>query len=176
MINKTLAISIIFIIGCGSHTNHFIVYRNVPNNPSFIVLPPSSHVSEINFANKIEQILISCHVSVHLRPAIKYIESKQADRQTDTHRGDTSSQGASKTEWYYELEDFSADYIVQSYKDAYMVKISKRDTQEVLAVINLPKPRRTEYDRQLNITQQTPQQVLAKVLDNLGIIHLNTKK
>lgn len=157
------------LVGCGSHTTNFVVYRNVPKNPSFIVLPLDYTEREIAFSNKIEHILISCHVSVHLRPAIKYVEQEQAAHEKEKYKEERSTQKASKTEWYFELSDFSADYIVQSYETMQQVKISKRETQEILAVIQLP----IHYEQYR--PQQTPRQVFAEALDNLGIIHIKKK-
>lgn len=170
-----VSILVLTLIGCGFHTTNFVVYRDVPKNPSFVVIPLNYTEREIAFANQIEHILISCHASVHLRPAIKYVEDQQANREKEEEKGGSSTESstgkASKTEWYYELDDFTATYTAQSYQRTQQVKISKRETQEILAVIQLP-----FYDDQFRIPKQTPRMVIAEALDNLGIIRLKKKR
>ncbi|RKU20254.1 hypothetical protein C6501_00365 [Candidatus Poribacteria bacterium] len=157
----TLFICLI-LTGCGSHTTNFVVYRNVPENPSFIVLPSYNTEREIAFANQIEHMLISCHVSVHLRPRTKYIENERGARDTQKEIGEKSTEKSSVTEWYFALEDFTADYIVQTYERTYVVKISKRETNEILAVLQLP-----VAQDQFTFLKQTPRVVIFEALVNL---------
>ena len=171
-IMKNILLSILWYsyIGCVSPTTNFIVYRDVPVNPSFVVVPFNYTEKEIIFANDIEHILISCQVSVHLRPATRFIENKQAERETEMGKDDTSTKTVSKSEWYLQFDEFTADYIVQSYQKTKQVKISKRNTQEILAVIQLP------YYISESTKPKTPRTVIAEALYNLGIIHLQKKR
>ena len=155
-----IVFTILILIGCGSYSTHFVVYRHVPENPSFVVIPANDSMQEIAFGNNIEHILISCYVSVLRRPAIKAVEKVQAARETENEAGNQSIQKASVTEWFYEFEEFNADYIVQTYEMSYEVKISKRETKEIVAVLRIPKP---QFDRVSVLSQPpTPRELIFK--------------
>ena len=161
-----LILSVLILIGCG-HTTNFVMYRNVPENPSFVVLPVYNTEREIAFANRIEHILISCQVSVHVRPRTKYVESERGNLEIETNTDNKSTDKTSVTEWYFELDDITADYIVQTYKSQGIAKISKLETGEILAVLQLP-----VIQDQFTFPKQTPREVIFKALINLGIIRL----
>ena len=153
------------LIGCGSHTTNFVVYRHVPENPSFVVIPSNNGMCEVTFANEIESALISCHVSVLLRPTTKAVEKEQAAGETKSESSNKSIEKTSITEWYFEFEEITADYIIQTYDSSYHVKISKRDTREIIAVLKIPK-----YEVIESGTLPTPREIVYGALVNLEII------
>ena len=66
------------------------------------------------------------------------------------------------TERYFEFEKINADYIVQTYTTSQQVKITKRETQEVLAVLTLTAPYNTP-------TIEWRRKFLTRALAKMGI-------
>ena len=157
----------LLLIGCGGYSTHFVVYRHVPENPSFVVIPANDSMQEIAFANNIEHILIGCHVSVLQSPAIKAVEKERAARETENEAGNQSKHKAAVTEWFFEFEEINADYIVQAYEMSYMVKISKRETREIVAVLKIPN---LQYEAVLSAAPPSPQEFIFEALVNLEIV------
>lgn len=131
--NKLLYLLLVFFvlttIGCGR--THFVVLRGVPQSPSFVVIPANSYLHEVEFANKIELAIISSGVKVVMRPSTKEVTTEQTIEEAKNSR----ASGVRLTERYFEFEEINADYIVQTYAASQQVKITKRETQEVLTVL-----------------------------------------
>ena len=131
------SIVIIFVlttVGCAS--TQFVALRDVPQAPSFVVIPANSYLSEVEFGNKIEQAIISSGVKVIMRPSTKEVTTEQVLEKAENDQ----AAGMKLTERYFEFEKVSADYIVQTYATSQQVKITKRETQEVLSVLTLTTP------------------------------------
>lgn len=132
-----LVIFVLTIIGCAR--THFVVLRNVPHSPSFVVIPANAYLHEVEFANKIERAIIDSGVKVVMRPTTREVTTEK----TIEEAKDSQASGMRLTERYFAFEEFSADYIVQTYVSPQQVKITKRETQEVLAVFSLTIPPNT---------------------------------
>ncbi|MDE0298586.1 MAG: hypothetical protein OXN17_08145 [Candidatus Poribacteria bacterium] len=147
---KLLLVLICLIVpvsGCSS-TYDYIVYRDVPDSPSFVVLPANSYMSEATFAIAVEKALISCWVKVVRRPGTKQVTTEQAaatlkkGQLRDSNAAAAAVQGTDvkRVEHFREYEDISADYLVETYADEKQVRISNKETDEILAVFYLPEP------------------------------------
>ena len=135
---KKLCIFLLLILtSCGS--KEYIVLRDVPENPSFTVIPADNYLSEVTFANRIERYLISAGVKVIQRPGMKHIQAEQSKAESQS-TSDRSAESAGKvlTETYFMREPSTADYIVLTYRHSLQVRIIKNKTQEVLTVLSLP--------------------------------------
>ena len=81
--NNLLAIALLFwvvvLAGCAPQTQ-FVVLRDVPESPSFVVIPANDYLHEVVFANEVENAIISAGVKVVMRPVTK-----------DDHNGKNSS-------------------------------------------------------------------------------------
>lgn len=116
-------------VGCGK--TNYIVLRDVPQSPSFVVIPANNTIPEVSYANVIESAIIAAGVKVILRPVSKEIEKTIT---TPTNDGGSTN---ILTERYFELDELNADYLVQTYVTPAQVKISKLSTGEVLAIVNV---------------------------------------
>ena len=140
--NNLLAIALLFwvvvLAGCAPQTQ-FVVLRDVPESPSFVVIPANDYLHEVEFANKVENAIISAGVKVVLRPVTKDITIEKTVQGTEGKKTDDraliQSADAKLIERYSAFDDIDADYIVQTYVTSKQVKISKRETEEILAVL-----------------------------------------
>ena len=132
-----LVIFVLITSGCAS--TQFVALRDVPQSPSFVVIPANTYLSEVEFGNKIEQAIISSGVKVVMRPSTKEVTTEKVLEKAEGNQ----ASGMKLTERYFEFEKINADYIVQTYATSQQVKITKRETQEVLAVLTLATPYNT---------------------------------
>ena len=131
-----------FLTGCAQKVPQFIVYRDVPESPSFVVVPANNRMYEVYFANEIEEAIISCGVKVVKRPSTKRIRTEKSfggldgnqTRDPDASVTTVREADAKRVESYWEYESIEADYLVETYVGKRNVKILKADTREVLAV------------------------------------------
>ena len=126
------------LVGCGK--TQYVVLRNVPTSPSFVVIPANNYSYEVRFANEIESAIISAGTSVVTRPSIKEVVTEKAVHGAEGIRGSGAqairAADAKVTERYFAFDDVTADYIVQTF--AYpeqQVKFTKRESKEILAVL-----------------------------------------
>ena len=144
--NNLLAIALLFwvvvLAGCAPQTQ-FVVLRDVPESPSFVVIPANNYLHEVEFANTIENAIISAGLKVVIRPTTKDVTMEKtvqgAKGKQDDGRALIQSADAKLIERYSTFEDIDADYIVQTYVTSKQVKIAKRETQEILAVLEISK-------------------------------------
>ena len=129
-----LVVFIPTMVGCAQ--TKFVVLRDVPQSPSFVVIPANTYLSEVKFGNKIEQAIISSGVKVVMRPSTKEVTTEEVLEMAEGNQ----AAGMKLTERYFEFEKINADYIVQTYATSQQVKITKRETQEVLVVLVLTIP------------------------------------
>ena len=139
-------------VGCGK--TNYIVLRDVPQSPSFVVIPVTNTISEVSYANIIESAIIAAGVKVVLRPASKEIE------QTTTSPTNNGNSTKILTERYFALDELNADYLVQTYVTPAQVKISKLSTREVLTIINVHRVHRGQGG-------EDPRDTMLKVLSRL---------
>lgn len=132
LFGTVLVIFVLIMVGCAR--TQFVALRDVPQSPSFVVIPANTYLSEVEFGNKIEQAIISSGVKVVMRPSTKEITTEKVLEKTEGNQ----AAGMKLTERYFEFEKINADYIVQTYATSRQVKITKRETQEVLTVLALP--------------------------------------
>ena len=129
------------MIGCSK--TQFVVLRDVPESPSFAVIPANDYLDQVAFATEVEEAIISAGVKVIMfsqaakevtreiavRGGIAAIEGNQAARKS----------GAGKlTERYVEFERTDVDYLVYTYLESGQVRIIKNQTREILAVLTVP--------------------------------------
>ena len=141
--NNLLAIALLFwvvvLAGCAPQTPQFVVLRDVPESPSFVVIPANDYLHEVEFANKVENAIISAGIKVVMRPATKDVTMERTVQGAEGKRTDDrtliQSADAKLIERYSAFDDIDADYIVRTYVTSKQVKISKRETEEILAVL-----------------------------------------
>ena len=125
-------------MGCGK--TQYVVLRNVPKSPSFVVIPANNYSNEVRFANEIESAIISAGVKVVARPATKEVMTEKEVHGAEGIRG-TGAQAiraadAKVTERYLAFDEITADYIVQTFANPeQQVKITKKESMEILAVV-----------------------------------------
>ena len=162
VVKMFLIVGILFLLGCGPNMQ-FVVLRDVPENPSFVVVPPNSYLHEVTYANKIERILISSGVKVVMRPSVKEVTTEESARQGE----DGIASGTSIKERYFAFDEINADYIVQTYASSKQVKISRSDTKEVLTVLVIYDHRSmSTYNNELN-----RRKIIFNALQNLGVLN-----
>ena len=144
----------IIIGGCNRVTTSFVSIKDVPESPSFVVLPFNYYKAQIDFARMVESALIASGVRVVNRPTgIKEVEvSRDAEKGAIDKKGavveeryiDSRWAGEKRIERYIEMEDIKADYIVYTsgsvdYRQGRAilyesnVRIVKKGSQEVLS-------------------------------------------
>ena len=141
--NNLLAIALLFwvvvLAGCAPQTPQFVVLRDVPESPSFVVIPANDYLHEVVFANEVENAIISAGIKVVMRPATKDVTMEKTVQGAEGKRTDDraliQSADAKLIERYSAFDDIDADYIVRTYVTSKQVKISKRETEEILAVL-----------------------------------------
>lgn len=148
----------LFLFGCSTKTV-FVVLRDVPENPSFVVIPASDYLYQIELANMIEAFLISSGVKVVTRPAIKEVQATKQASQVDAQSSQPVGAQATLTERYVAFEDTNADFIVETYADNRQVKIIRKATKEILATFELTKPQ----------TQKKDQVIIQNALRSIGV-------
>jgi hypothetical protein len=67
-------IMLIMPYGCNRVTTNFVSVRDVPENPTFVVLPFNDYKLQIDFANIVESAFIASGVRVVQRPSSKEVE------------------------------------------------------------------------------------------------------
>ena len=72
--------ALISVSGCVPATHQFIVYRDVPDSPSFVVIPATNQLYQVHFANEVESAFIGCGVKVLVPPEIKEITIEKSVR------------------------------------------------------------------------------------------------
>ena len=134
-------LAIMMLFGCAYPEYEFIVLRDVPKSPSFVVLPANDHLGQVEFANQIETAIIGCNVKVVNRPAKKDVTKTVGKGvlglEAENNRVIQGDAGYQLIESYPSYHDFNADYIVITYATYKRVRIIKRGTEEVLASLEM---------------------------------------
>lgn len=139
-----LAFHLLLVSGCTVPDPTFVVYREIPEKPTFVIIPANHYLYQVEFANTVEAVIMSAGARVVDRPGLKEVvtESKLGQAQaeggvahSEVRMAGTTEAEAKVTERYFEYEEINADYIVRTYADAKQVRIIKKDTKEILAAI-----------------------------------------
>lgn len=154
------------LASCG--TTQYVVLRNVPKSPSFVVIPANNYLNQVRYANEIERALIIAGVKVVARPATKEVmtekEVHEAEGIQESGAQAIRAADAKVTERYFAFDDITADYIVQTFASPEQVKITKRESMEILAVIT------SQLDGlKINNTSYSWSSAIHKTLENMGI-------
>lgn len=135
--------------GCGIQKNYVVVSRDVPDDPTFTVVPANDQIREVTFANEVENAIIAAGVKVlrYYRPTPTEVTKEAAlgEEQSgkklraepyEIDEKAASQKGSAKvTKKYIEIEGgVQADYYVETYSYRRHVKIS--NGKEVLAVFD----------------------------------------
>ena len=51
-----VCVGLVTFFGCSTTKYEYVVLRDVPQSPSFVVIPPNLYMYEIEFANTVEEI------------------------------------------------------------------------------------------------------------------------
>jgi hypothetical protein len=157
---KTLLASSVLVIlfGCAPKTV-YVVLRDVPTKPSFVILPANDYIREVEFANVIETYFLSSGVKVVEHPGRKEVQATKQAAQMEAQSGQAAAAQGTITEKFWALENTDADYLVRTYADTKQIKIVRRTTNELLASFVYSKK---EYQKE--------DQIIRDALWNLGII------
>jgi len=138
-----LCVGLLMMAGCLQAQNNFIVMRDVPPTPSFTVIPFNFYHSQINFANQIEEALITLGVKTVERPSTKRVTTKKervaqasdvdVDQKIDAMLFSGKSAQAISIEEYIAYDEIKSDYIISSDVLSNRVKIVRLETEEILA-------------------------------------------
>ena len=165
-----ICVGLVTLFGCSNTKYEYVVLRDVPQSPTFVVIPPNRYMYEIEFANTVEEIIMSLGVRVVDRPATKEItettEKGVAGAKTEDSKLMTGERSHQRVESYFEYEDLKADYVVHSYSNSKQVRIIKRQSEEILASINL-----SHYPTPIGDIEKrnSYRYIIFFFLDNMGI-------
>ena len=128
----------VVLSGCGK--TQYVVLRNVPKYPSFVVVPANNYSHEVRFANEIESAIISAGVKVVARPVTKEVMTEKevhgVEGIQESGAQAIRAADAKVTERYLAFDDITADYIVQTFATPeQQVKFTKKESMEILAVV-----------------------------------------
>jgi hypothetical protein len=151
------SIMVFLLSGCTTQLV-FVVSRDVPQSPSFVVIPANDYLSEVEFANQIESYLLSCAVKVVTRPAIKDVQATKQAAQIEAKSSQAEGTQATLVERYAAFEDTDADYVVRTYADMKQFKIVRKVSKEILLSFELKENPKKE-----------PDQIIREALITLGI-------
>ena len=166
-----IAAIVLLQVGCSAQ---YVVLRQVPESPTFTVIPGSVSKTNVDFANSVTTVLISCGVRVLERPAMLsgYTESRSSG--SGSAIGSTASGGLSviggsgngKEEISAQSVDVvdlydrtAADFVVVAFASASYLKIVRRDSKEVLF----------SGDLKGNRNQDDPRKSMLHILRALGV-------
>ncbi len=145
------AIAVLFacqILGCAA-PGYFLVLRDVPAEPAFVVLPFNTGAQETTYADRVEQALLASRVSVRSRPNIKVIGTERELRGSGAENPGASVmiEGQTLSESYVEWGAVDADFIIRTHAAARRLKVENAASGEILTVFEV----RTDLERALNI-------------------------
>lgn len=149
MLRNLLSVLLIPIVlsACASYTpstpDYFLVLRDVPESPSFVVIPFNSYLEQVEYANRIEESLIKAGAVVQQRPHVRdIVEEKQMGAGTAAATNDevNAQSGELKTTEAYSVYDgVTADYVVYTEKNERRIRVERRTSNELVSVFKLHK-------------------------------------
>jgi hypothetical protein len=160
MLKKSTLLIIVLLVMCGCNAaTRYVIIRDVPDNPSFVVLSFNDYQLQIACADYAESALIASGVRVLRRPNVKDIETRKGIGGTKSGLGTNTEENynqrqalakmrsdeeyETRIEKYKEIEDMRADYVVetngnimyyegQPYLESIIVKITKKSEKTIL--------------------------------------------
>jgi hypothetical protein len=141
LLQKSLFILLVGL-SCSSSSaqNVFVVRRDVPENPSLVVVPVAWTKDQVEHADKVEELVIGLGLKVVERPATKVITETSGAMGTtagSTGIGEAATATGSKTvkEEYIAYAETGAQYLLLTDEDAPRFKLIAIKTREVLASV-----------------------------------------
>ena len=131
-----------FIIGCSKI--QFVVLRDVPASPSFVVIPANDYLNQVAFANRIEEAIIGAGVKVVMfsRTTKEVTKEVAVGGKIAAVEGSQvaqkSGEGKLTERYVVSLDEIKADYIVLTYSGSKQIRVIKNQTREILAVLTVP--------------------------------------
>jgi hypothetical protein len=125
----------LLLVGCvpTQRETLLVVQRDVPTKPSFEVIPANYSQDEVEFANMVEAYILAAGVKVTDRPATKEVSLKKEAGEAEENVENAKAKGTTVEEKYFAYEDTDADYVVFTYATTRRVRITKKETREVLS-------------------------------------------
>lgn len=160
-------LSAFLLFGCSTETV-FVVLREVPTNPSFVVMPVNDYLYQVEFANRIESYIVACGVKVVNRPAPKEIESTKQATQLGAQSTQVAGAQATLTERYFAFDETDANYIVYTYADTKQIKIVRKETKEILSVFEVTSKYKGAFGSGPTTTQREDE-IIRDALKSLGV-------
>ena len=141
-LNKLLRIALLSLVmslsGCARIMPEIVVLRDVPKSPVFVVFPANNYLREVEFANNVEDAIISAGVRVVIRPSTKEVTTEKRVQGAEGRQAGSNeailAADAKLTEKYFAFDAIQADYIVHTFANSRHVKISKKESREILAI------------------------------------------
>ncbi len=135
------AILLLIFIGCAPKPAvvRYAILRNVPERPSFVVIPAIRTDSQLKFADKVEVAILASGVKVVTRPGTKAVTETRGLNKSQSDSAAMNAAGTSVTENYTTF-DVKADYIVSTDDQTKRIKIIQKDSDEILTSIVLLGP------------------------------------
>ena len=164
---KIILILAPLLLMCCDVQTVFVVVRNVPQYPTFVVMPANDYLYQHEFANQVENWLLGSGVKVLSRPSNEPTKEVRVTKQAEgisAQSGRVEGGLASVTERFFVFQETEADYAIFTYADAKQVQIVKRNNQEILASFAIKPTQDYSGD-----------QIFRDALRNLGIRVLNRK-
>lgn len=115
--SAAVLLSLFVLAGCGPQElvrerYVYVVQREVPAAPSFVVLPQVALPVEADFAERVESVILGAGFRVLNRPTIRQVEAESASSAESAAAGASGASGSRVTESYYALGETDADYLV----------------------------------------------------------------
>lgn len=161
------------IIGCTQ--TQFVVLRDVPESPSFVIIPANNYLNQVAFANEVEAAIISAGIKVVMfsqatKEVTKEIAVEGEIQAIEGNQAGRKSGEGKLIERYVELfEEIQADYIVFTYAGSKQIRIIKRQSREILAVLTVPTDPRIHQPLELH-------EFVANALRNMKIPVITARK
>lgn len=170
---------IVILVGCATR---YIMVHEVPQSPTFVVIPVGLSEKDVLFVNLVSEALIANGVRVIERPVMlqKYLESEKSGEAsgvlwtpgTGLGIAGGGQKGSEKiqelTDPIKMLEVTSADYVFYTQGKGSWVKIIQRATKQVVFVGQF-EHRKSEYGES-SIFDLSLSSELNKVLKKMGVL------
>ncbi len=168
---KYLSLIIVVLTFISCTQQRFIVLRNVPQSPTFTVIPANNSLYQIEYANMVEGALLGTGVSVLSRPTIKQVTTKRQLGESslsdeELNQIDRDVERATLIEKYRAYDGIMPDYLIATYAENERGRIEKTATDEVLASFIIEKVAQSEQ-------KKTSMEILREVLKGMGVIAID---
>ena len=161
----------LFLVTIGCANTQFVVLRDVPESPSFVVIPANNYLNQVAFANEVEAAIISAGIKVVMfsqarKEVTKEVAVEGEIQAIEGNQAARKSGEGKLTERYVEFfEEIKADYIVQTYAGSKQIRIIKRQPREILAILNLSEDLYIEKGNKISYRRR----LVADALASMGI-------